>query len=38
MSNLDAQAVYGWMDNYCQANPTAQIVDAANEFIRQRPQ
>lgn len=30
----DAVGVAGWVDNYCQAHPTDQIVDAAKAFLK----
>jgi len=31
--NTDSNGIFGWVDNFCQQNPTSQIVDAALNFI-----
>lgn len=35
LSNVDAEAVYIWTDNYCQANPTKPLVGAAINFMNE---
>ncbi len=30
--STDADGIFGWIDNYCHANPTRQLSSAANEF------
>ena len=37
LRGLDANGVLAWVDNYCQANPIKQIVDAALAFYRAHP-
>lgn len=37
LGGLDAQAVWGWIDNYCQQNPTLSIEDAAKAFYHFHP-
>ena len=37
MKGLDAQAVWSWMDNYCQEHPLATIVEAATAFVKEHP-
>jgi hypothetical protein len=31
--NTDANGVFGWLDNYCKANPTQNISIAATQFV-----
>lgn len=31
--NVDAEALFGWMDNYCADNPLSMIAEAANVLI-----
>lgn len=28
----DSNGAFGWIDNYCRANPTKEVVDAAGQF------
>ncbi len=37
LKGVDADGVLGWMDNYCQAHPLSQIVDAAESFSHVHP-
>ena len=37
LNGMDAQAIYAWISDYCEANPSAQILDAANAFIHVHP-
>lgn len=37
LRNVDAQAVWAWMDNYCRASPLDEIVNGAEVFIAQHP-
>ena len=37
LKGVDANAVAYWLDNYCQARPTEDFVDALRAFIRQHP-
>jgi hypothetical protein len=36
LSGLDSEAVFGWLDNYCAANPLTPISDAALAFVTMR--
>jgi hypothetical protein len=37
MNGIDAEAVWGWMDNYCQAHPLDMIVAAGSAFTLAHP-
>ena len=37
LRNLDGQAVWAWMDNYCRTNPLVRIIDAAEAFTKEPP-
>jgi len=37
LNGVDAEGVGGWVDNYCQAHPIDEIVDAAQAFYRVHP-
>jgi hypothetical protein len=37
LHGIDAQGVWAWMDNYCQANPLVKITEAASAFVREHP-
>jgi hypothetical protein len=37
LRGLQADAVYGWMDNYCGAHPSETIEAAARVFIQEHP-
>jgi hypothetical protein len=37
MNGLDAEAVWAWIDNYCQAHPLEQIVTAGQQFVFVHP-
>jgi hypothetical protein len=32
--NTDANGIFGWLDNYCEANPTVNIYNAIAAFLR----
>jgi hypothetical protein len=34
LSNLDAETVTLWFDDYCRDNATVRLVDAATAFVR----
>lgn len=34
LNGMDAWVVRGWVDNYCHANPAANMADAATAFVR----
>jgi hypothetical protein len=33
LNGVDAQAVWAWVDNFCQAYPLASVADAAAKFV-----
>jgi hypothetical protein len=37
LNGVDAAAVWGWMDNYCQAHPLESIATAAKNFYQVHP-
>ena len=37
LRGMDADGVWGWIDNYCRANPIRRITDAANAFYQEHP-
>lgn len=37
LHRVDFNAVAGWIDNYCQANPLQGISDAAEAFVKAHP-
>ena len=37
LQGLDADAVWGWMDNYCASYPLASVNAAASEFVHIHP-
>ena len=37
LKNVDAKAVWAWMDNYCRAHPMIKIMDAGAAFVREHP-
>lgn len=37
LQGTDSDGVWAWMDNYCQANALAKIVDAGKAFDQARP-
>lgn len=37
MHGVDAEGVFGWIDNYCRAHPIEQIVTASAAFIFAHP-
>jgi hypothetical protein len=37
LQGVDSDAIFYWLDNYCQARPTDRFVDALKAFIRQHP-
>lgn len=37
LKDMDAQGVWAWVDNYCQANPLKQIWEAADAFSTAHP-
>jgi hypothetical protein len=37
LQGTDSDGVWAWMDNYCQANPLAKIVDAGKAFDQAHP-
>jgi len=32
--SIDQEGIHAWLDKYCQANPTAMVVDAVVELIK----
>ena len=37
LNNVDAEAVWAWMDNYCLAHPLERIMQAAEAFVIEHP-
>jgi hypothetical protein len=37
LNGVDAQAVWAWMDNYCQANPLKLVHEAGEAFVTAHP-
>jgi hypothetical protein len=37
LKGMDAEGVFAWMDNYCQAHPIEDIIDAGEAFKRMHP-
>jgi hypothetical protein len=37
LRGMDAEGVWAWIDNYCQANPIKDVVDAAEAFYDAHP-
>jgi hypothetical protein len=37
LNHLDAEAVYGWVDNFCRENPLKRMIDAADALIYNHP-
>jgi hypothetical protein len=37
LANIDADAVFYWLDNYCRDHPIDRFVDALHVFVREHP-
>jgi hypothetical protein len=37
LNGMDARAIYAWVSNYCEVNPSVLIQDAGNAFIHVHP-
>jgi hypothetical protein len=37
LTNVDADGVWAWVDNYCRTNPISSILDAAKAFTAAHP-